>query len=68
MDLDEEWVDDAHMSSELRAKVLALKTYRHRCLANATSAHAKDIAKPVIAMYLALLQNNGAFSSEDQVE
>ncbi|KZT00644.1 uncharacterized protein LAESUDRAFT_687811 [Laetiporus sulphureus 93-53] len=64
MDIDEEWVEDSAMSPHLRAKVMALKVCRNRCLAHATSETAVDIAKPVLLMFTTLLQHNGSFTAE----
>ena len=62
METDEEWVEDEDMSAELRARVLALKVLRSRCLAHASSEAASEIAEPVIKMFIALLQNSGSFT------
>ncbi|KAI0371302.1 hypothetical protein BV20DRAFT_1120710 [Pilatotrama ljubarskyi] len=63
MQTDEDWVEDANMSLELRAKVLALKVCRNRCLAHAGSDTALEIAQPVIRMFSTVLQYEGAFSA-----
>ncbi|KAI0777199.1 hypothetical protein BD413DRAFT_514292 [Trametes elegans] len=63
METDEDWVEDFHMPLELRAKVLALKVCRNRCLAHATSDTALEIAQPVIRMFSTVLQYEGAFSA-----
>ena len=68
MKTEEEWVEDDQMGPELHAKVLALKTCRNRCLAHTKSENALDIAKPVLKMYLTLLQYNGAFSPDSPTE
>ena len=64
METDEDWVDDAVMPLELRAKVLALKVCRNRCLAHASSETALEIAQPVIRMFSTVLQYEGAFSAD----
>ncbi|KAI0336697.1 hypothetical protein GY45DRAFT_1315302 [Cubamyces sp. BRFM 1775] len=64
METDEDWVDDAAMPLELRAKVLALKVCRNRCLAHASSETALEIAQPVIRMFSTVLQYEGAFSAD----
>lgn len=62
METDEEWVDDADMAPALRAKVLALKVLRQRCLAHAAEDTALEMATPVVKMFMALVQNNGALT------
>lgn len=62
METEEEWVENDDMSPQLRAKVMALKLFRNRCLAQAASEHALDIAKPVLKMLLTLLQYGGSLS------
>ncbi|KAH9849574.1 armadillo-type protein [Lenzites betulinus] len=64
METDEDWVDDATMPPELRAKVLALKVCRNRCLAHAKSDTALEIAQPVIRMFSTVLQHEGAFLAD----
>ncbi|OCH91293.1 hypothetical protein OBBRIDRAFT_792457 [Obba rivulosa] len=64
MDTDEEWVEDAQMWPELKAKILALKVCRNRCLAHAKSDTARDIAKPVLKMFTTLLRNAGSLSAD----
>ncbi|CDO77959.1 hypothetical protein BN946_scf184971.g9 [Trametes cinnabarina] len=64
MDTDEDWVEDASMRPELRAKVLALKVCRNRCLAHAESDTALEIAQPVIRMFSTVLQYEGSFSAD----
>lgn len=64
METDEEWVENAQMSSELRAKVISLKVFRRRCRAQAATENALDIARPVLKMLLTLLQFGGSFSED----
>ncbi|KAI0824810.1 armadillo-type protein [Trametes gibbosa] len=64
METDEDWVDDGTMPPELRAKVLALKVCRNRCLAHAKSDTALEIAQPVIRMFSTVLQHEGAFTAD----
>lgn len=68
MDTDEEWVDDDNMSPHLRAKILALKTCRNRCLAHANTDTALDIAKPVLRMFTTLLEYVGSFTADSTDE
>ncbi|KAI8986667.1 armadillo-type protein [Trametes punicea] len=63
MDTDEDWVEDTAMPLELRAKILALKVCRNRCLAHADSETALEIAQPVIRMFSTVLQHDGSFSA-----
>ncbi len=62
MDTDEDWLEDDVVPLELRAKILALKVCRNRCLAHADSETALDIAQPVIRMFSTVLQHDGSFS------
>ncbi|KAI0634818.1 armadillo-type protein [Trametes polyzona] len=64
MDTDQDWVSDTAMPLELRAKVLALKVCRNRCLAHASSEIALEIAQPVIRMFSTVLQYEGAFAAD----
>ncbi|CAL1708691.1 unnamed protein product [Somion occarium] len=66
MDTDEEWLEDADLTPELRAKIFALKTCRNRCLAHASDENALDIAKPVLKMFTTLIQNSGSFTETAQ--
>ncbi|GBE89081.1 armadillo-type protein [Sparassis latifolia] len=59
----EEWGEEADVTSEVRAKVLALKVCRNRCLAHAADATALEIAKPALKMFATLLQYNGSLSA-----
>ena len=61
---DPEWVSDERMSYGLRAKILALKVCRNRCLAHANEETALEIAQPVIRMFSTVLQYEGSFTAE----
>ena len=62
MDTDEDWVEEDAVPLNLRAKILALKVCRNRCLAHADSQMAVEIAQPVIRMFSTVLQHEGSFS------
>ncbi|TBU45152.1 armadillo-type protein [Dichomitus squalens] len=64
METDEDWLDDERMPIDLRAKILALKVCRNRCIAHAGSETALDIAHPVIRMFSTVLQYEGSFSAD----
>ena len=64
METDEDWVDDESMPVDLRAKILALKVCRNRCIAHAGSETALEIAQPVIRMFSTVLQHEGLFSAD----
>lgn len=68
MDVDEEWVDDADMSPELRAKIYSLKACRNRCLAHSKSKNAEEIAKPVLTMFSAIINNAGSLKQDSPDE
>ncbi|RPD70263.1 hypothetical protein L226DRAFT_526109 [Lentinus tigrinus ALCF2SS1-7] len=65
METDTDWLEDAAIPLELKAKILALKVCRNRCLAHVESETALDIAQPVIQMFLTVLQYEGSFSADD---
>ena len=62
METDEEWVEDGDMLPQLRAKIMALKVFRNRCLAAAATngKDATEIAEPVVKMFVTLLQYGGS--------
>ncbi|KAH9941134.1 armadillo-type protein [Epithele typhae] len=63
MDIDNsEWEPDERVSYEVRAKILALKVCRNRCLAHAGSESALEIAQPVIRMFSTVLFHDGSFT------
>ncbi|KAG6901443.1 hypothetical protein C0995_011956 [Termitomyces sp. Mi166 len=64
MDVDEEWVSDEDMPLTLRAKILALKVFRYRCLAHAGDEKAVEISTPVFKMLATLLEYSGSFTGE----
>ncbi|KAH0581979.1 hypothetical protein H2248_011642 [Termitomyces sp. 'cryptogamus'] len=64
MDVDEEWVPDEDMSPTLRAKILALKVFRYRCLAHVADEKAVEISTPVFRMFTQLLEYSGSFTGE----
>lgn len=68
MDTDTEWVEDENIKPSLRAKLLALKVCRHRCMAHAEDETALDIASPVLKMFLTLLQHSGSLTADAQDE
>ncbi len=61
MQTDQDWVEDPPPT--LRAKVLALKVCRNRCLAHAESETALEISQPVIRMFSTVLQYEGVFKA-----
>ncbi|TFY68468.1 hypothetical protein EVG20_g3547 [Dentipellis fragilis] len=63
MQVDTEWVENTDMPIALRAKLLALKVCRARCLAHATAPTALDVATPVMKMFMSILEHGGALSA-----
>ena len=57
---DDEWVEDEDMSPELRVKVLSLKVCRNRCLSHGSSDVAEEIARPILKMFITLLDHAGS--------
>lgn len=70
METDEEWVEDADMSPQLRAKIMALKVFRNRCLAAhaAQAPDAVDLSEPVLKMLITLLQYGGSLKEDSNDE
>ena len=68
MDIDTDWVDDSVMPPRLKAKLLALKVCRNRCLAHASSDTAVDIAKPVLKMLTSILHYDGSLVPDAEDE
>ena len=55
-----DWVENEDISDELRAKILALKVCRNRCLAHAEADNAAEIATPVLKMLATLVEHEGS--------
>lgn len=64
VDEDEEWIDEDNLPALARAKVLALKLCRHRCLVYAKSDTALEITTPVLRMLFAFLELQGLISED----
>ncbi|EJD05552.1 uncharacterized protein FOMMEDRAFT_132048 [Fomitiporia mediterranea MF3/22] len=67
MDVDDdadEWIDDDNLHPLGKAKVLALKVCRHRCLVHSATENALDVATPVLKMLVTLLENSGSLSEQ----
>ncbi|TRM60411.1 armadillo-type protein [Schizophyllum amplum] len=63
-DKDVEWIPDDEMWPELRAKILAVKACRWRCMSYAASDKALLISKPVLVMLVNLIEGNGSFAQD----
>ncbi|KAH9477762.1 Sister chromatid cohesion protein pds5 [Psilocybe cubensis] len=61
-DSEEEWIENDEIPDELRAKVLAVKVCRNRCLSHAASEQALEIATPVLKLLATLLEHDGSLS------
>ncbi|KAI0075977.1 ARM repeat-containing protein [Panus rudis PR-1116 ss-1] len=61
---EDEWVEDSDLSAEQRAKILALKTCRRRCLSHASEENALELAKPVLTMFTTLVHTSGSLSEK----
>ena len=64
MDIDDDWVQDDDMAPIQKARVLALKVCRNRCLANASVETAVELATPGLKMFSTLLEHSGSFSAD----
>jgi sister-chromatid-cohesion protein PDS5 len=64
MDSDADWVEDDDVQPRLRARILALKVCRNRCLAHASTDTALEVATPVLKMLSTLLDHAGSYSAD----
>jgi sister-chromatid-cohesion protein PDS5 len=64
MDVDDDWVPDEDIAPIQKARILALKVCRNRCLANASAEIAVELATPVLKMFSTLLEHSGSFSAD----
>lgn len=64
MDVDNDWVEDGDMALVQRARILALKVCRNRCLANASTETTLELATPALKMFSTLLEHSGSFSAD----
>jgi len=62
MDTDVDWVEDEDVPPRLRARILALKVCRNRCLAHASTDTALEVATPVLKMLSTLISHGGSYS------
>lgn len=58
MDVEKDWVEDRELPPILRARILALKVCRNRCLAHGSAI---EVATPALDMFTTLLQLSGSF-------
>jgi len=59
----DEWgEDDYEIPPRTKAKLLAVKICRNRCLVHAKSESALDVAAPVLKMLVTLLANGGSMT------
>ncbi|KAF9226311.1 hypothetical protein BS17DRAFT_794477 [Gyrodon lividus] len=63
MDVDEDWVEDDDVAPIEKARILALKVCRNRCLAHASTETALEVATPVLKMFSTLLEHSGSYSA-----
>lgn len=66
--MDEEWVEDAFVWPELRARIAALKVFRNRVLARAEYDEAKELARPALKMFITILQYSGSVKADENDE
>ncbi|KAJ7637138.1 armadillo-type protein [Roridomyces roridus] len=60
----EEWASDEEVSDNLRAKILAIKVCRFRCLAHVGADNAVEIATPVLKLLASLIDNGGSLVAD----
>ncbi|KAL0069681.1 Sister chromatid cohesion protein pds5 [Marasmius tenuissimus] len=56
----EEWIPDEDLPDTTRAKITALKVFRHRSLAHSSSSKALELSTPVLKLLATLLDQDGA--------
>lgn len=61
-----EWMEENDLPPLTKAKILALKLCRHRCIVHAVSENALDIASPVLQMFSNLLKNDGLITEREE--
>ena len=68
MQVDEEvdWVDKDQLPPLSRAKILALKICRHRCLVHSKSETALEVATPVLKMLFTVIENDGSLKKDGE--
>ncbi|KIJ63153.1 hypothetical protein HYDPIDRAFT_113739 [Hydnomerulius pinastri MD-312] len=64
MDVDNDWAEDDNVSPIQKARILALKVCRNRCLAHASTGMALEVATPVLKMFSTLLEHSGSYSAD----
>jgi sister-chromatid-cohesion protein PDS5 len=64
MDTEADWVEDDDVAPRLRARILALKVCRNRCLAHASTDTALEVATPVLKMLSTLIDHGGSYSAD----
>lgn len=64
MDIDDDWVEDDDLAPIQKARILALKVCRNRCLASASAGTAVELATPALKMFSTLLEHSGSFSAD----
>ncbi|KAF8506492.1 armadillo-type protein [Hysterangium stoloniferum] len=62
----DEWAADNEVSWSTKAKLLAIKICRNRCIVHGGSKAALDVGAPVLTMLLALLNHGGSISEEQE--
>ncbi|KAH8116096.1 armadillo-type protein [Phellopilus nigrolimitatus] len=71
MDIDEdadEWTEEDNLPALAKAKILALKVCRHRCLVHSKTETALDVATPVLKLLITILENGGLISENSHDE
>ena len=68
MDLDDDWYEEHQIPPRLRARILAIKVCRNRCLAYSTTESALDVATPILKMLLTIIENDGSFNANQDEE
>uniref|UniRef100_A0A0W0GEX7 Cohesin-associated protein pds5 n=2 Tax=Moniliophthora roreri TaxID=221103 RepID=A0A0W0GEX7_MONRR len=64
MDDGEEWCEDAVLPDLTRAKVTALKVFRHRSLSHKDKPNALELSTPVLKMLAMLLDQEGTLATD----
>lgn len=68
MDDEQEWFEDSQVPASLKARILALKVCRNRCMAHAGGDMEDDISAPVLKLMKAIILNQGSVTAADDDE
>jgi sister chromatid cohesion protein PDS5 len=68
MDDGDEWCEDALLPDLTRARILALKLFRHRSISHKDRANALELSTPVLKMLTTVIEQDGALVADEEQE